>query len=422
MKFLSGKFIKRYLFDKVYSHVVKKPEITLIVGPRQAGKTTLMKLVEKRLRDEGEKTIFFNLDVESHKRYFESQEIFLRKLKLELGNQHSYVFIDEIQRKENAGSFLKGIYDLETPYMIIASGSGSLELKEKIHESLVGRKRIFELNTVNFREFVNFKTDYRYEHKLEDFFKIEGGESLLKEYLLYGGYPRVILEELGEEKFLIIDEIFSSYIERDIRVLLGVDKISEYAHLIRVLAASVGRPLRLNEVASSVGITFPTLKKFLYYAEKTFVIFGISPFYTNKLKEISKSKVYYFNDLGLRNYAIGVFGNENALDGFLFQNFIALELNEVLSFSPYSLYFWRTKEKAEVDFVVEPGPIPIEVKYSEIKVPKVSRSMRSFINKYHPRWAFVVNLKLEDSVKIGETEVIFLPFYRLEELKKYLGN
>jgi len=413
---MSGKnLIKRELLDKVFKHVVDRPEITLIIGPRQAGKTTLMKLIEAKLKERGERTLFFNLDVESDKVYFESQMSFLRKLELEFGHEKGFVFIDEVQRKENAGLFLKGIYDLEIPHKIIASGSGSLELKEKIHESLVGRKRTFELNTISFREFVDFRTGYRYEDRLDDFFEVEKGKAieLLNEYMLFGGYPRVILEDTLEEKFSTIDEIYSAYVERDIRAFLGVGKVAEYSQLIRILAASIGRPVRMNEIASSIGISFQTLKKFLYYAEKTFILFGISPFYTNKLKEISKSKIYYFNDLGLRNYAISLFGNESSLDGFLFQNFVARELKDMLSHTPYSIHFWRTKEKAEVDFVIVPQLIPIEVKFSAIRTPKITRSLRSFINRYQPEKAIVVNLSLYETMKLNDTEIIFLPFHKL---------
>jgi len=200
--------IKRHLFKELVQHLFKK-EISLIIGPRQAGKTTLMLLLEKELQKEGERTLFLNLDSEQDQQFFSSQQMLIRKIKLEIGIKKGYVFIDEIQRKENAGLFLKGIYDMSLPYKFIVSGSGSLELKEKIHESLVGRKRIFELAPVSFEEFVNFKTDYRYQGKIKDYFEIEkeATENFLKEYLNFGGYPRVVLEEEKDEKRKIIELI-----------------------------------------------------------------------------------------------------------------------------------------------------------------------------------------------------------------------
>ncbi|GFP40782.1 AAA family ATPase, partial [Candidatus Hakubella thermalkaliphila] len=141
-----------------------------------------------------------------------------------------YVFIDEIQRKENAGVFLKGLYDMQTPYKFIASGSGSVELKEKVHESLAGRKRMFELQTVSLREFINYKTEYKYEDRLNKYFQINKTESrsLLIEYLNFGGYPRVILEDTRAEKLKTSDEISRSYRAKDIAYRVNMERINSF--------------------------------------------------------------------------------------------------------------------------------------------------------------------------------------------------
>ena len=185
--------IARKLLSDLKTHLDSK-EISLIVGPRQSGKTTLMLELKSFLEQKGAKTVLLNLDFESDRIFFETQDNMLKKLDLEFGRKKGYVFIDEIQRKENAGVFLKGLYDRNLPYKFIVSGSGSLELKEKIHESLAGRKRLFELGTVSFEEFVDFKTDYKYSDKREEFFQLEKhrAAALLNEYLNFGGYPRVI--------------------------------------------------------------------------------------------------------------------------------------------------------------------------------------------------------------------------------------
>ena len=160
--------IKRKLFQELVDHLPQK-EMSLIIGPRQAGKTTLMEMLKAHLDKSGERALFLNLDIEWDRPHFESQAALLKKIELELGGQqHGYVFIDEIQRKEDAGLFLKGLFDLNLPYKFIVSGSGSLELKQKIHESLVGRKRLFELSTITFEEFSNHRTDYRYEQNLAE--------------------------------------------------------------------------------------------------------------------------------------------------------------------------------------------------------------------------------------------------------------
>ena len=139
--------IKRKLFQELVDHLPQK-EISLITGPRQAGKTTLMEMLKAHLDNRGESTLFLNLDIEWDRPHVASQAALVRKIELEMGRKPGYVFIDEIQRKDDAGLFLKGLFDLKLPYKFIISGSGSLELKEKIHESLIGRKRSFELSTV----------------------------------------------------------------------------------------------------------------------------------------------------------------------------------------------------------------------------------------------------------------------------------
>jgi len=161
--------IERTLFADLVKHLPKK-EISVIIGPRQSGKTTLMELLKDHLGKKGERTLYLNLDIEWDRPHFNSQLALLKKIELELGKKRGFVFIDEIQRKENAGLFLKGLFDLKLPYKFIVSGSGSLELKEQIHESLMGRKRLFELTTITFLEFVNHKTDYKYRNTLSSFF------------------------------------------------------------------------------------------------------------------------------------------------------------------------------------------------------------------------------------------------------------
>ncbi|MDA8433275.1 MAG: AAA family ATPase, partial [Nitrospiraceae bacterium] len=230
--------IKRYLFSDLVEHLSKK-EISLIVGPRQAGKTTLMTQLQDYLKGRGEGTLFLSLDFERDMPHFSSQQALLDRIGLEFGRRKGYVFIDEIQRKENAGLFLKGLYDMITPYKFIVSGSGSVELKEKVHESLAGRKRMFELSTVSLKEFANHKTRYKYEDRLEKYFQINKAEGLglLVEYLNFGGYPRVVLEETLKEKLRTIDEIYRSYIEKDIAYLLRVERIDAFGNMLRLLAA-----------------------------------------------------------------------------------------------------------------------------------------------------------------------------------------
>lgn len=397
---------------------LNKPEVTLIIWPRQVGKTTLMKQLKTSLDSKKEKTLFLNLDVERDKQFFESQEKLLQKIRLEIGDS-GFVFIDEIQKKSDAGVFLKGMYDQDVPYKFIVSGSGSLELKEKIHESLAGRKRMFECFPISFLEFIHFKTNYKFEHKLQDFFMLEQEKTLnyLIEYLNFWGYPRVVLEKEFSEKQAIIDEIFKSYVMKDISALMNIDKPEAFILMIKILASQDGQLLNYGKLANQIGISEPTLKQYLYYAINTYAIKQLSPFFRNKQKEILKANTIYFNDLGLRNYSIGLMWtlDNPASLWFVFQNFVYKLLYERYYTTPVQIKFWRTTDQAEVDFIVENGRdiTPVEVKYSHFQKPEISKSLRSFCDKYQPKEAILVNLNLKTEIQIGATKVLFKPFREL---------
>lgn len=401
--------IKRQIYQKLVDHL-DNPEITILVGSRQAGKTTLMSLLKNDLQAKGEEVVSFNLEREEDLPFFKNQLALIDKIRLKFGDKKGYVFIDEIQRLENAGLFLKGVYDRNLPYKFIVTGSGSLELKEKIHESLAGRKRTFEISTLSLEEFVNYKTDYQYEGKLKDFFRIDAqlSDNLLKEYLLWGGYPRVVLEQKESEKVAMLDDIYNSYLEKDIKNLLGITKGEEFTKLLMILADQIGKVANVSEISTTLGIDRETTKKYLWLLEKTFIVSEVRPFYKNLRKELTKRSVFYFNDLGMRNYILNRLDQKNlAIDGgFLFQNLVYFSLKEIIKSKSSKVNYWRTLDGAEVDFVINSGQdiLPIEVKYSKLKEIKVSRSMNSFIDAYHPKKLVIVNLDLNKNEKISNVD------------------
>ena len=411
-----NQYIRRRLMTALTEHL-DHPEITMLVGPRQAGKTTILKQLDAQLRAGGKNTLWLNLDVEDDFRHLASQGALLQKIRLELGSG-GVVFIDEIQRKENAGLFLKGLYDQGLPWKFVVSGSGSIELKEKISESLVGRKRLFELATISFGEFVDFRTGYRYADRLREFFRAEPArtEQLFREYLMYGGYPRVALAETHQEKLAVINEIFRSYLEKDIVYLLRVEKSDSFSNLVRVLASQTGKMVSYSELSATLGLSLPTVKTYLWYLEKTFMVRKVSPWFTNIRKEITKAPVYYFCDIGLRNFAAGSFGGiPDSEAGFVFQNAIHALLLERFPLADTTIHFWRTKDKAEVDFVIRRGAAvtPLEVKYSDMKKLEAQRSYRGFLERYHPESGYIVNKSLSDEAMVGETRVRCLPYWEL---------
>lgn len=410
-------FIQRDSIGEIKKHLESK-EITMLVGPRQAGKTTIMLHIKEQLDKQGAKTLHLNIDRDDHRVYFNSQTDLVNYLALYFGAEKGYLFIDEIQRLDDAGLFLKGIYDRNLPYKMIVSGSGSLELKEKIHESLAGRKRIFEIPTITFSEFVNFKTNYQFINKIHDFFQYDKTlpETLLQEYLYFGGYPKVVLASTIEEKRNTIKEIYNSYVEKDIQNLIHIEKTENFINLVSVLSSQIGQLVNRAELSQTLNIDRETIKIYLWYLEKTFIIKRINPFFSNIRKELTKMPVFYFTDIGLRNYNRNQFITPpDKTDGFLFQNFIYLLLNESKMFHNAKINYWRTKDGAEIDFIIHLGSdiIPMEVKNSSLSAIELNQSIHSFIALYKPKKLYLINKNLNSTFISNSCEIIAMPFFKL---------
>lgn len=409
--------IKRTITQSLERHLVEK-EMTVLIGPRQVGKTYLMKYLEGKLKEKGEKTLFLNLDIDDHRPFFDSQGQLISYIELQVGKEKAYVFIDEIQRKENAELFLKGIADMDLPYKFIISGSGSLELKAKISESMAGRKRMFTIDPISFKEFINFRTEYKYEDRLGEFFALEKDKTqrFLEEYMVFGGYPQIILSDTVWKKQSTMEEIYKSYIEQDIKKLLNIEKEEALTNLLKVIASQIGSLVNTSELSSTIGIADKTVQRYLWYLEKTFIIKKVSPYYQNVRSEISKSPVYYFYDVGLRNFLLGLFGLPRIpqpLSGHLFENLIFNMLREQFVLTPTQIHFWRTRDKAEVDFILVTGleAVPLEAKHKRMSKLEVPRSFRSFLRKYKPKKAYLIHLGDKQETVIDKTRVYTLPFY-----------
>lgn len=409
--------IRRTIYPFLKEHL-EKPEITLITGPRQSGKTTLLEklMTESEVKDN---FLYLNLDREDDFNKLKTQATLTNYLKLNLGSStKKYVFIDEIQRKGDAGLFLKGIYDSRLPYKFIISGSGSIELKERISESLAGRKRVFKLSTVSFGEFVDYKTSYKYTDALKNYLDSEFfDQNLLEEYLWFGGYPRVVTSETKVEKIKEMEEIYESYLNKDLKDLLNIKRPDLIADLLTKLATQVGLLVNFSDIKNDVKIDFSTLKTYLYYLEKTFILSKLTPFYKNPATEITKSPIFLFEDLGLRNYSLNrlAYQNKAIVGGMLFENFVYLLLKNNSFLTYPKINFWRTINRAEVDFVVRRGAdlIPVEVKFKDLKNTNVTRSLSSFIDKYQPSKAVVVNLSLNETRVLGKTKIQFISYLNL---------
>ncbi|MCX6305272.1 MAG: ATP-binding protein [Bacteroidetes bacterium] len=411
--------IRRNILNGLLDHL-KEPEITLITGPRQVGKTTLMHELAKKLREDGHPSLFLHLDNEADSLVLASQASLIQRIRSVSAIGKVFVFIDEIQLKENAGFFMKGLYDMQLPVKFILSGSGSMELRASIQESMAGRKRVFEVMPVNFFEFADYRTHYLHTDRLNSYLMedFQTSLALLNEYLNFGGYPRVIMASTIHEKMDVINEIYQSYMTKDIQNLLKGHGPEVYGRMICLLAAQTGGMVNLSTLSNETRAAQPTIQKYLWYAGRTWFLKMIPPLHGNRIKEITKSPVVYFVDHGMRNFSIRMFGNvHNHRDyGFVFQNLVCTLLLDTLQRHIYDLHFWRTINKAEVDFVIDryENPLPVEVKYASLQKPEVTRSLRSFIDHYHPTDAWVINLSYSGKLLLDKTAVHFIPFFRIQ--------
>lgn len=410
-------YIKRHIFDKVAKHL-KQEEMTILLGPRQVGKTVLLEQLRDDLTNK-EKIdpnliFYYNLDIIKDWETVKEQTQFIKFLKARTSRKKIYVFIDEAQRVQNPGRFFKGVYDSRLNAKIILTGSSSLELASQIRESLAGRKRIFYIYPFSFLEFLSYKDKILYQitenNKKLSLPDRQELNNIFKDYVVWGGYPRVVLSESAEERRAILSDIFSSYVERDIIGFLKVKNKAKFSKLVKLLAGQIGQLINIDELASNVEIDRETVYRYLTALEETYIISLLTPYFRNPRQEIIKSPKVYFIDNGIKNYLLDNFKSLDDREdkGSLFENSVFKELFSLKQEKSFELHFWRTKLGAEVDFIVEQGKAltPIEVKFN-IKTSKVASGLRSFIKKYQPNQAMVVNLGLEDSIEIEKTRVQF---------------
>lgn len=173
------------------------------------------------------------------------------------------------------------------------------------------------------------------------------------------------------------------------------------------------------ELSSTINLNEKTIKNYLWYLEQTFIIKKVTPYFKNTRSEITKSPIYYFVDVGLRNWLLGLFGLPeipSPLSGHLFENIVFNTLKNHLEMSPTQIHFWRTRDQAEVDFVLEKGleVIPLEAKYTNLSKLKIPRSLRNFLTKYKPTKGYVVHSGNEEAEEIIEnTTITLIPYYKL---------
>ena len=358
-----------------------KDEILLIVGPRQAGKTTVLHQIESFLKKKNNISYFLNLEDPDYLSLLnESPKNLFRIFPIDI-KKKTYLFIDEVQYLNDPSNFLKYFFDeYKGKIKIIASGSSAFYLDKKFKDSLAGRKIIFNLLPLSFKEFLRFRNQN--ELSQADFQNLTLSEKekinlLYQEYLIYGGYPRVVLSPL-EEKNEVLRDIAYSYIKKDIyESNIRQDEI--FYKLFKILADQIGNLINSSELANTLNVSKTAIDNYLYIMQKSFHIVLVKPFYKNIRKELTKMPKIYFMDLGLRNFFKNDFRmyQEREDRGQLLENIVLRHLLE--KYPKEQINFWRTTQQKEVDFVIN-SQMALEVK-SQMKSAKI-RNYKTFLENY----------------------------------------
>ena len=386
-------YIKRDVkvtFDKI----AKNYNMVAVVGARQAGKTTFLK---KQIENKNASYILF--DDPDARSLFEED---VKKFEKQFISSYDISVLDEVQYCIDAGRKLK--YLVDSDHKLWITSSSEIILSKEILSFLVGRVSIIKLYPFSLREFLLAKTQKELTSKII--------ERMIWEHAIYGGYPKVVLTEDTDIKKTILSDLYDTMLLKDVARTFSIDDIRSLEEFAKYLAFSIGDIISYDTISNNLSMSFQTVKKYLDAMEKSYLIYRALPFFTNKKKEIVKQPKLYFVDTGLKNIISKTF--DVNINGKLFENYV---LTELLKMGFYPKY-WRTKNKTEVDFIVEidNNIIPIEVKI-QTDVGKIEKSLRAFINYYKPYKAIVVSLKGDTgTTTINGCKVIYTTPIDLEAL------
>jgi hypothetical protein len=358
--------IQRLLLSQLQDALIPG-KVVVLYGPRQVGKTTLSKdllsIVPLRSR-------FVNADELVYREALASQS---RQRLGEVLGDAEFLVIDEAQRVPEIGLNLKILIDSFPQAMILAIGSASFELANKISEPLTGRKLTFNLHPVSYGE-------------IRQTFGALEARAQLERWLVWGGYPAILTTDNPALRERLLGELVGSNLYRDILDLEGVRRADKIVDLLRLLAFQIGQEVSIAELAASLALNRQTVERYLDLLEKVFVIFKVGGFSRNLRKEVTKNSRYYFYDNGVRNSLIQNF-NSLALRndvGQLWENYLLIERRKANQADRRTVnaYFWRTYDQKEIDCIEEHGGKlhGYEFKWQSGDIRRATRS--EFLNAY----------------------------------------
>ncbi|MCK9641351.1 MAG: ATP-binding protein [Prolixibacteraceae bacterium] len=368
--------IRRKLFEDLQGHLLKK-EYSIITGARQTGKSTLLKQLEVYCKKMEIPVVFLNLENKTILAELNENPLNLLKFIPE-PNRKTVALMDEIQYLDDPSNFLKLLYDEHSAQIkVVATGSSAFYIDNQFRDSLAGRKKIFQLYTCSFDEYLALSGKSELREEKDHLLKNRDFKSTLIDYLrvewesymLYGGYPAIVTEPDKQEKMNRLREIRDSFVKRDI-LESGVINETAFYNLFRILAGQTGSIVNVNELSSTLRIKNETVDNFLTIMQKCFHIALIKPFFRNLRKELIKMPKVFLLDTGLRNCLLNNFQPMAVRTdkGELWENTVFRIFADKIGID--SIQYWRTSGGNEVDFVLSDIDRikAIEVKYDNNQV------------------------------------------------------
>lgn len=357
--------IKRNIYNQLLDDL-KRREVSIILGPRQVGKTFLMRQLQSDAKAQGLRTLYYNLELPYDLLKFNKDDHELFRM---LTTDVDVVFIDEFHYLPNASKIFKAVYDAGGKTKIVATGSSSIEMHKHLKESLAGRRLIAKLMPLSFAEYSQMGEDR---------------QVLLTGYLTFGGLPGLIHHDESEEKIRLLNEILETYIQKDIKALIKEENIRAFNNLLYLLAERQGSVISVSSLANDIGLTARTVERHLSILEQTYVLYSVPSYSRNIGNELKKSRKFYFYDLGMHNALLRDFSmpDKRGDIGAVHESFVALQLIQRLK-PNMELKFWRNKAGQEIDFVLLKNrrPLLIEVK-TTLRVPEIPPAMKIFMKHY----------------------------------------
>jgi len=340
-------FLARSVYPGLLAEMDRR-EVSILLGPRQVGKTRLLAELQAAARSRGLRTRAFNLEIPHDLIAFNKPETDIFDM---LTEAVDVVFIDEFHYLPNASKLFKAAYDSGRRVKIYASGSSALEMHKHLKESLAGRRLLTRVAPLTFGE-------------VSAGHAAAGGE-LLDRHLRWGGMPGLLAEGGPEGKQRLLADILETYIQKDVKSLIREENIRAFNNLLLLLAESQGSLISENSLAKEVGLTARTINQHLSILEKTYVCHQLHSYARGLAGELKKSKKAYLFDLGIRNAMLRDFSPASTRRdaGALRETFVLLELLSRVK-PDMELRFWRDRAGREVDFILLKNrrPLPIEVK------------------------------------------------------------